>query len=191
GGQLQKDSFGRPIWTRLNRHRANALVQLDLPRGLLGREIDDRNNSGSDRTSDDVFAVRCYIDVMQPAVYRHAFGPRQGCRIDDIERARIAGDADHDAAVPGHRDIVGVGTQRDLLDQLARLAVENIKGRIDFVADIDPGTVGRECNSVHTLDPLDLLDHLVGRGINDVDAVAGAVGDVDAGRARRGRDRCK
>ncbi len=127
---------------------------------------------------------------MQPAVYRHAFGPRQGCRIDDIERARIAGNADHDAAVLGHRDIVGVCAQHNFLDQLAGLPVENIKRRIDFIADIDLGTVRRECNPVRPLDSLDLLHHLVGGRINDVDAVPGAVGDIDAGRTRPGRNWC-
>src|SRR6516164_6833268 len=41
------------------------------------------------------------------------------------------------------------------------------------------------------LDALDLLHHLVGRGIDDVDAVAGAIGDVDESRPTPRRERCE
>ena len=190
-GQLHEDPLGRAVGARLDRHRANALVELDLPRQLFRRQIDDADRAGADRPGDGVFAVGGHIDIVQPAVDRNAFGPRQGCGIDDVERARIAGNADHDAAVPGDRDIVGMRAQRHLLDQFAGLAVEHVQRRIDLVADIDPGTVGRERDAVRALDSLDLLDHLVGRGIDHMDAVAGAVGDVDAGGAGPGRNRCK
>src|SRR5262249_59572112 len=98
-GQLHEDSLGRAVRTRLDRHRANALVELDLTGGLLGREIDNRYDSGSDRTGDDVFAVRGHVHIMQPSANRDAFGPGQSFRIDDIKWAGIAGTAEHAEAI--------------------------------------------------------------------------------------------
>src|ERR1700749_1481567 len=47
------------------------------------------------RTGHDVFAIGRHIDVVQPAVDRHALGQRQGRGVDNIERAGFAGNADH------------------------------------------------------------------------------------------------
>jgi hypothetical protein len=79
--------------------------------------------------------------------------------------------------------------QRHFLDQRAARAVEHVERGISLVADIDPRAVGRGRDAVGGLDALDLLDNLVGRGIDDVDAVAGAVGHIDESRAAPRRQR--
>src|SRR5262249_37233017 len=77
------------------------------------------------------------------------------------------------------------------LEQGAALAVEHVERAVGLVADIDPRTVGRGRDSMGRLDAFDLLHHLVGRGIDDVDAVAGAVGDVDESLPAPSRERCE
>ena len=190
-GQLREDPLGRAVRAGLDRHRADALVEFHFPSDLLGRETDHGNNSGSDRACHDVFAVRRDIDIMQSAVDRNALGPDQRHRIDDIERTGVAGNADYNAAVFGHSDIVWMCTKRHLLHKFTGLAIENIERGVGFVADVHPGTVRRKRYPVGTLDTFDHLHHLVGGGIDHVDAVSGAVGDVDAGRTRPCWNRCQ
>jgi hypothetical protein len=139
-----------------------------------------------------VLVVGRHIDVVQAPVDRDALGPRERRGIDDVERAGLAGNADHHAtAVLGHRDVVGMIAQRHLLDELAALALEHVERGIGLIAGVDLATVGRKTDPMRPLDPLDDLHDLVGRRIDDVNAVAGAVGHVDANRIGRGRSRAK
>src|SRR5262249_3013996 len=87
----------------------------------------------------------------------------------------------------------GVIAQRHFLDQRTTRAVEDVERAVGLVADIDPRPIRRGHDSVRGLDPFDLLDDLVGRGINDVNAVAGAVSHIDESRTapRRQRDECQ
>ena len=75
--------------------------------------------------------------------------------IDDVERAWVSRDGDHDPPVLGDRDVVRMPAERDLLDEVAGLLVEHVKRGIGFVADIDPRAVGRERHAVGGLDALD------------------------------------
>ena len=72
---------------------------------------------------------------------------------------------------------------------LAARPVEDIERAVGFVAHIHALAVGREIDAVRGLDRPDRLHHFLGGGIDDVDAVAGAVGDVDARGLRRGGQR--
>ena len=181
--ELHEDPSGGAVGSGLDCHRTDALVERELPGNLVGREIDDGQDAGADRAGDDIFAVRRHVDVVQAPVDGNALDPCQRRGIDDVERAGTAGDADDDAAaVLRHCDIVGVVAERHLLDQLAALAVECVEGRVGLVADIDPGAVGREGDAVRSLDPFDRLHRLVGGGVDGMDAVARAVGDIDAHR---------
>jgi hypothetical protein len=98
-----------------------------------------------------------------------------------------ARDADRDTAVLGNRDVVWPVAELHLLDELAVLAVEHVERAVVLVAYINPRAVRREPDAMHRLRTLEHLHHLVGRGIDHVDAVASAVGDVDADQLSAGR----
>ena len=108
-------------------------------------------------------------------------------RIDDVERARLLCDGDHDAPVLGDRDVVGPAAERDFLGELAGLLVEDVERVVGLVADIDPGTVRREGDAVRGLDAFEPRYHLVGGGIDHVDVVAAAVGGIDTNCICRSR----
>lgn len=71
----------------------------------------------------------------------------------------------------------------------AVLAVEHVERAVVLVAYINPRAVRSERDAVHRLRTLEHLHYLVGRGIDHVDAVAGAVGDLDADQLSAGRAR--
>ena len=58
--------------------------------------------------------------------------------------------------------------------------VGDVERRLGFVGDVEAAAVGRDRGAVVHLDVLDLADHLVGRRIDQHDAVAGGVGLDDA-----------
>src|SRR5262249_29738138 len=123
----------------------------------------------ADRAGDNVLAVWRYVDIVQRPVDGDALVEREAYGVDDVERAGTARNADNDlAAVLADRNIVGMIAERNFLDQLAGLAIEDVERRVGLVADIDPGTVGREGYPMRRLNPLDLLHHLVGGGVDDV-----------------------
>src|SRR5204862_5366435 len=69
------------------------------------------------------------------------------------------------------------------------LAVDDIERAVGFVADINAPAVGGEVDAVGGLDAGDLLHHLAGRRVDDMNAVPGAVGDVDPRGLRCSRQR--
>src|SRR5207245_4566148 len=109
----------------------------------------------------------------------------QTCALPIFEPALVFRDADDDpVAVPGDRDVVGVAAQAHFLDDFAGLAIHDVQRAVGLVADVYARAVGSEVDPVGRLDALDHLHDLVGRRIDDVNAVAGAVGRIDADLAR-------
>src|SRR6266705_5680123 len=97
-------------------------------------------------------------------------------------------------AVLGHRDIVRMAAEGYLLDHLAALSLYDVKGAVGFIADIDARSVRGEVDPMGSFNAFDFLHDLVGLRVDDVDAVSGAVRDIDTNRigpTRRHRQRCQ
>ncbi len=184
---MRVDPARRAVGIDVERHRAHAAVHLDLPGGLLGREVHDVEEFVPHRPGDRVLAIRRDIGVVHAPVHRDRLLQRELRRVDDVEPERL-GQRDDDApAVIGHRDVVGAAAQVDLLDDLAGLLVHHVERVVGFVAEVDALAVGREADAVRGFHAVDYLHHLVGNRIDDADLVAGGVGGVDAHRVRRRR----
>jgi hypothetical protein len=104
-----KMRFGRAVGTGLDRHRAHAEIERQLPHRDFALEIDDGHELARNRAGNQMLAVRRHVDVVQPALDQDALGARQALGIDDVHRAGPARDTDQDTiTVLGHRDIVGM-----------------------------------------------------------------------------------
>ena len=80
--------------------------------------------------------------------------------------------------------LFGWPLKRNLLDDLGAFTIDHVEGAVGLVAYIDTGAVGSEIDSVRRLDAFDLLDDLIRRGVDDMNAVAGGVGYIDADHIR-------
>src|SRR5437870_5403835 len=127
-----------------------------------------------------MLAVGRYIDVVLATVHRNGQGPCQRTRVDEIQRTGLPSDCDDNPlAVLGHRDIVRMAAEGHLLDHLAALSLYDVKGAVGFIADIDARPVGGEVDPMGRFNALDLLHDLVGCRVDDVNAISGAVRDID------------
>src|SRR6267142_3907948 len=109
--------------------------------------------------------------------------------VDDVHAARRLDDP-HVHALPAATDrkIVGMAAQRNLLDHLECLAVDDVERAERLVADVDAAAIWCDCRTMVDLDPVNLSDDFVRLGIDDVNVVACAVGlnDHDFVRGARG-----
>ena len=65
------------------------------------------------------------------------------------------------------------------------LAVDHVQSIFCFITDVHARPVGRKVNAVGSLHASYHLNDAVGRGINHIDGVTGAVGDIDQRSRRR------
>ena len=63
------------------------------------------------------------------------------------------------------------------------LVFDDIQHILPFARNIKTFAIGRGYDAVRVARYLDLTGHLIGRGIDDGDVIAAAVGDVDVGGA--------
>ena len=135
----------------------------------------------ADRAGDGVLAVGRDVSVVQAAVDRNALC-KFSAAVSMISSAPGSGDRrPRSACRPWRPRCCSEAAQGNLLDELAAL-IDDVERAVGFVADVDPRAVRREAHAVRRFDALDHLDDLVGRGIDDVNVVAGGVRHVHARR---------
>ena len=179
---LHEDALGRAVRIGFRGHRAHALAEVGFPGDLFLGQVDHGEDVGAGRAHVGILAVGRDIDVVQAPVGLDALGACQRLAVDDFHRARVAGDCDHDAAVLGYCEVVGVAAELDLLDELIGLGVVGIDGALGLVGDVDELAVRRAGHAVGGFDALEMADRLVGGRIDDIDVVTAAVGLINAHR---------
>jgi len=100
---------------------------------------------------------------------------------DDVERARKSANADdYAAAIFGDGNVVGSTGKGNLTQDFTGLRVNHIERALGFTADVHAGAVRRKIDPMWQFNAADDLHNFVGRGVDDVHGVGGAVGDIDA-----------
>src|SRR5882762_2892487 len=191
--QLDKDAACRTIWVRFEGHGAHGAVELDFPYCLLGVEIDNRGCFAFYRTADRIPAVTGDEHVVDAAMHANAVHSFEGSCVDHIDDAWLRPDAyQHPASIPGDGKVVRPGAQRHFLEDFPALSIHDVEHALRFIADVDSRPVGRESDAMRQLYAPYHLHDCVRRGINHVDRIASAVGDIDPScRSRRpGRRTC-
>ncbi len=118
---------------------------------------------------------------MNAAVNRNAFCALERFGVNHVHRTGIFPDANQNAAtVLGDGQVIGMPAESHLFQYFRRLSIHNIHDGFRFVADIDALPIGRKGDAVWEFDSVDHLHYLIGRRIDYVYRVAGAVGDVDS-----------
>src|SRR5713101_5005625 len=171
----------RAVEIALESHGAHTAVQFKLPEDVLGLEIHDGDGLRLDGAADGELSVGGDVDVVHAGVHGNGFCERERAGIDEVERAGKRANADDDAAaVFGDGDVVGPPGKGNFAQNFARLRVDHIEDAFRFIADVNARAVGRKVNAVGQFDAANDLDDFISCGVDDVDGVRGAVGDVDA-----------
>src|SRR5229473_3420724 len=114
------------------------------------------------------------------AIDRDGFGKNRRGGVDHVKGALRRADPYEDATtILGDGDIVWPAAQEHFLQNLTALAIHDVEHAFRFVADIDSCAIGRKGDSMRQLYAMNHLDDSVGCGIDNIDCVSRAVGDVD------------
>ena len=179
-GKLDKDAAGRAVGIGAEGHRAYAIVEFDLPSDLVGLEIDDRSCLGFDGAGQSKSAVRRDVNIVNGSLDRNGLCKREGGCVNYVDRARGRVDAHQNAAaVFGDGKVVGISAEGNFFQDFAVLAVDDVEHALRLIADVHPRAIRRKIDAVGQLYAANDLHQAVCRGIDDVDGVAGAVGNVD------------
>ena len=125
---------------------------------------------------------------MYGALCRDGLDVRHRRGVNHVYSTRRLGDSDiHAPPVTSDSHVVRVAAQRDFLDDLQGLRVDDVERTLRFVTDVDAAAVRGGPSSMVDLDPRDHPNHLVRSGIDDVDVVPCAVGLNDPDLVLRGQ----
>src|SRR6516225_9336039 len=112
------------------------------------------------------------IRVVAGPLDRNRLRLRHRRRVDDVDGARRLRNRDVDApAVLRNRHVVRMSTERNMARDLQRLRIDDVERTLRLIGHIESAAVGRSRGAMVRLDILDLADDLVGRGIDQRDAV--------------------
>src|SRR5450432_1847051 len=182
-GELKKDAARRSIRVRLECHRADSVVELNVPDWPIGFEVNHGRSFILDRATHRKLSVGSYVDIVNAAIDRNAFDTGQRRSVDYVDGAGLGPNTDKYAlSVSGDSQIVRAVGKRYLLQDFTILAIYNIKYAFGFVTDIDSGAIGRKSDSVRQFDTMNDLDDFVGGRVDSVDRIASAVGDENPHR---------
>ena len=182
-GDEEPASIGADLDVLRSRLRT-AVREIDgLPNRLVF-EIDDDQLSGELAAGQGQPSVGRVVHVIDAAArHGHALDELHGVGVSEVEPLASFGDNDRVPTVGGEVQVVGIGDRDIGSASFAGSGVDGSEAVAVVVVDVERREVPRRGHMLRKRANVEVIDHLVGRGIDDVDGVRHAVGYVDQ-RAR-------